>query len=133
MNISGYVIHANPEKYTTNFLISTGPLFLNTILCLLICIPASIPFYLFEDKSIINYLILWLGVSIGMHSFPSNQDAKNLWETSKRTKKSFIKVISLPIVSLVYLSNLLSFFWFDALYGFFIGVIIPQYLLRFII
>ncbi len=132
MKVAGYVLHDEPEDFTSTFLICVGPLILNTLLCLLLCIPAAIPYAVFDDRGVVTYFYLWLGISIGMHAFPSTQDANILWRRAlmKVNKKSALAIVSMPLVGLIYLANLLRFFWFDAAYGFFIGVIFPQFLVR---
>jgi hypothetical protein len=45
----------------------------------------------------------WFGVSIGMHAF--------------------------PFVALVFVANVLRVIWFDAIYGFAIGVLVPAWIL----
>jgi hypothetical protein len=86
-NPSGYVIHENTTDFYTTFLISMGPFFINTVLCLLICIPAYIPINFFNVDHPLSYFLVWLGMSIGMHAVPSNQDAKNLYKQAKEKIK----------------------------------------------
>jgi hypothetical protein len=128
----GYVIHENTKNFYTTFLISMGPFFVNTILCLLICIPAYLPINFFEISHPLSYLLMWLGVSIGMHAIPSNQDAKNLYEQAKEKvkEKNVLALISFPIIGLIYIFNILRFFWADLIYGVGIGVGIPSLLFK---
>lgn len=128
MKTAGYVVHADAPDFTSNFLISLGPFFLNTLLCMLICFPASIAFHVFDDHNLFNYFLVWLGVSIGMHAFPSNQDANVIWAKAREAakKKNPLAIASFPIVILIYIANVLRVVWFDALYGIFIGIILPS-------
>jgi hypothetical protein len=130
MNVSGYVIHEQPKDFLSVFLISTGPLVINTILCLIVTLPASIPYYLFGDRSIITFFYLWLGISIGMHAFPSNQDADILWIKAKDEVKkgSVLAVVSMPLCVLVFIANLLRVVWFDAVYAFSVAILLPQFI-----
>jgi hypothetical protein len=132
-NVAGYVQHGEIESFGTAFLVSFGPLFVNTLLCLLICLPASLPYQVFGDRGPVTYALLWLGVSIGMHAFPSNQDAAQVWSKAKSAAKSgnLLAIASFPIVILIRVANLARFFWFDAIYGFSIGVLLPTLVLRF--
>jgi hypothetical protein len=127
-SVQGYVIHAHPEDFLSTFLISVGPLIINTLLCLIICIPAAIPFQAFGVQSIQVLFFLWLGISIGMHAFPSTQDANILWtEALKLVKKgNVLAILSMPLVVLIFIANIARFIWFDAIYGFAIGVLIPM-------
>jgi hypothetical protein len=126
--VAGYVVHEEPRSFLSTFLITVGPFIVNTLACLLICIPAAIPYELFGDRSLMTYFYLWLGISIGMHAFPSNQDAAILWRRTLEEvgRKNFLAYLCMPVVGLVYLANLLSMFWFDAVYGFCIGVVLPK-------
>ena len=79
-NPAGYVIHEEPRNFHTAFLISVGPFIVNSLLCILLCFPAFVPVRIFDRADPISYFLLWLGLSIGMHAFPSTQDAKVLWQ-----------------------------------------------------
>ena len=131
-NPVGYVIHENTTNFYTTFLISMGPFFVNTVLCLLICIPAYIPISFFSIDHPLSYFLMWLGVSIGMHAVPSNQDAKNLYEQAKEKVKetNILALISFPIVGLIYLFNILRIIWADLAYGIAIGVGIPALIFK---
>lgn len=126
---AGYVIHQEPEDFTSVLLISIGPLLVNTILCLIAAAPVAVPFYLFDEQNFLIYFYLWLGVSIGMHAFPSNQDAENLWQRAKEEakNKNILAIISMPLCVLIFIANLLKFFWFDAIYAFAVSILLPQF------
>ena len=127
-NPSGYIVHAEIENFSTSLLVSVGPFLINSILCILICFPAFFPVKVFEVNNILSFLLLWLGVSIGMHAFPSIQDANNLLAHAKKEVITLnpLAIISFPIVLLIYLANILSFFWFDYIYGLAIGLGLPS-------
>lgn len=129
-NTAGYVIHEEPEDFTSTLLISIGPLLINTILCLVVAAPVAVPFYLFGQRNLLIYFYLWLGVSIGMHAFPSNQDAENLWQRAKEEakNKNILAIISMPLCVLIFIANLLKFFWFDAIYAFAVSILLPQFI-----
>ncbi len=64
------------------------------------------------------YILYWLGISIAMHSFPSSQDADNLWSYSKKAwRRNPLVLFSFPVVGLIKLARLLSAIWFDLLYA----------------
>lgn len=127
-NPSGYVVHEKTDNFYSTFLISMGPFFVNTILCLLICLPAFLPMKFFGLNSVFTYFQIWLGVSIGMHAIPSTQDADNVMEQARENAKkgNLLAIISFPVVGLIYLFNALRFFWIDAIYGAAIGIGIPS-------
>jgi len=129
-NPLGYVLHENTTNFNTTFLISMGPFFINTLLCLLICIPAFIPVNYFGLEHPLSYFLIWLGVSIGMHAVPSNQDAKNIYQQAKVEvqNRNILAIVSFPIIGLIYVFNILRFFWADLAYGVAIGVGVPSLL-----
>jgi hypothetical protein len=124
---AGYVVHGEVDSFNSSFLISVGPFIINSLLCMVICFPAVIPMRIFGVNSPINYFLLWLGVSIGMHAFPSIGDAYVLRQQAKKAAASLnlLAIISFPLVVIIYIANILRFFWIDALYGFAIGILLP--------
>jgi hypothetical protein len=128
----GYVIHGPAPDYGSHLLVAAGPLILNTLLCLLICLPASLPFYVFDSRGPFTLFLLWLGVSIGMHAFPSTGDAASLWQATKAALKEGqpLAYLGLPLTGLIFIANILSFFWFDAIYGLAIGIGLPMLLFK---
>ncbi|HEY5747136.1 MAG TPA: hypothetical protein VIU12_13715 [Chryseolinea sp.] len=127
-NPAGYVVHEKTHDFVTTFLISMGPFFVNTLLCLLICLPAYLPIKFFEIDHPLSFALMWLGVSIGMNAIPSNQDAQNVWEEAKTHAKSgnVLAILSFPIVVVIYIFNALRVVWADLFYGIAIGVGIPS-------
>lgn len=130
-NPSGYVAHGEIDDFNTAFLISVGPFIVNSLLCMFICFPAFIPLKVFGVSEPLSYLLLWLGVSIGMHAFPSIGDGYSLLQHAKKAASSFnlLAILSFPLVVLIYAVNVLSFFWVDYLYGLAIGLGIPALIL----
>jgi len=127
-NPAGYVVHEECENFTTSFLISMGPFFVNSLVCIAICLPAFAPVRLFGREDPLSMFLLWLGVSIGMHAIPSTQDASSLWTQARKAagRLNPLALLSLPLVVLIYVANLARFFWADLLYGVAIGVGLPQ-------
>jgi hypothetical protein len=128
-NPAGYVVHEEPKKFSTAFLISVGPFIINSLVCILLCFPAFVPVRIFDRADPISYFLLWLGLSIGMHAFPSTQDANVLWHYARKASSNFhpLAILSLPLVGIIYLANLGSIFWLDLLYGVAIGLMLPEY------
>jgi hypothetical protein len=131
LHTAGYVIHAPPKSFGAAFLISVGPLILNTLVCLAICFPAAIPYRVFSDRGPLTYVLLWLGISIGMHAFPSTVDAQAIWASARAAvaRRNVFAVLAFPFVVLVYIANVLRVIWFDAIYGFVVGVLAPAWIL----
>jgi hypothetical protein len=127
-NPAGYVIHEVSDSFHKNFLVAMGPFFVNSTLCLLLCFPAFVPVRVFDQADPLSYLLLYLGLSIGMHAIPSNQDASGLWRSAKVAAKKLnpLAIITFPLIILIYIVNLLRFFWADAIYGVAIGFGLPE-------
>ena len=128
----GYVIHESAKDFTSHFLVCVGPFIINTLLCFVLCFPAFLRVRVFEMGDVLSYVLLWCGISIGMHAYPSNQDGASLWHAAKESAKRFnvLAMVSFPVVIVIYLANLLSIVWFAYLYGFAVGLLLPELLLK---
>jgi len=118
----GYVIHERPTTYKQIFLISVGPLIINSL--------ATILFgYLFQilglntpetQNSLLTIILAWLALSFGIHAFPSDEDMKHIFEASKielAKGGSKLHYLAFPFVWLISLANKLRVIWFDAIYA----------------
>ena len=122
-NPAGYVLHEAPGNKWQSLMISIGPFFVNTILGVLIALPAALPVFEFDNANLLHYLLVYLGVSIAMHAFPSTGDAASIWRIVKEEDTPLLaKFVAVPVVGLIYLGALGSFFWLDLMYG--VGVVI---------
>ncbi|MHC4116967.1 MAG: DUF3267 domain-containing protein [Planctomycetota bacterium] len=130
-NPTGYVAHEEIRNFNTAFLVSMGPFIVNSLLCIFICLPAFLPMRVFGVESILSYFLLWLGISIGMHAFPSTSDGYALYQHARKAASAgnALAILSLPLVVLIYLANIGSVFWLDYLYGAAIGLGLPALLL----
>ena len=86
------------------------------------------PIKFFNLSNPLSYFLIWLGVSIGMHAIPSNQDANNIFEQARdhAKKGNLLAIFSFPIVLLIFIFNLARFFWADVIYGVAIGIGVPS-------
>lgn len=92
-NPAGYVIHEHPTKASQQIWIGVGPA------------PR-------------DYVLIWLGISIAMHAFPSTGDARSLRSAVSAAGVPLrVKIIAYPIVGIIFLGAIGSFFWLDAIYG----------------
>ena len=75
-------------------------------------------------------LLGWLGISIGMHAFPSNQDMLGFVEFVNDSKSNiFIHIFAKSISILFRIVNAMRVIWFDAIYAILIACILPTILL----
>jgi hypothetical protein len=128
-NPAGYVLHEVPPSNWQSIMISIGPFFLNTFLGGLIALPAALPFFEFGHPGPMDYALIYLGVSIAMHAFPSTGDAGVIWDRLRQKETPLlVKIIGYPIIGLIYIGTLGSFFWLDLAYGIGIAIGFPKLL-----
>jgi hypothetical protein len=128
-NPAGFVIHEPPTKSYQSLFISIGPFLINTLLGALIAFPAALPVIQFGAGDPLDYLLIWLGVSIAMHAIPSTRDAKSLWTSVKGPDVSSLgRFLVAPIVGIIYLAALGRLFWLDLVYGIGVAVGLPTLL-----
>lgn len=131
-NPSGYVAHEPTEKPLASFMISVGPFIVNTLLGMLVVFPAAIELFRFEVyQNILVLLLGWLGISILMHAFPSTGDAKVMVQSILKNPdvNLAVKVVTAPVIGLVYLGALGSMMWLDLIYAVFMAMVLPNLVL----
>ncbi|WP_155120789.1 hypothetical protein [Haloarcula sp. K1] len=111
-NPSGYVIHDEPRGYFPTFAISTAPFFLNSAVTYTTFTIAggmltSRPIGSLSQLQVGGIIVLiWLGISSGVHAFPSSQDTKNIWNATKRRWWNPIAILGIPaIIFLLFLDK----------------------------
>lgn len=116
-NPAGYVIHEEPQNFKQSFFVDVGPFIVSNVFAIIAFVLAV---YFMNNIENLGFFFGWLGVSFAMHSFPSKEDAKSLWSVTKKhsQKNSVLKLIGYPFVIIIYMANLLSFFWFDLIWAF---------------
>lgn len=125
--IQGYVVHKKAEKAMDNILISVGPFIINSIIGMLIGIPASILFVTNKQIDFSTIFLLWLSISITMHSLPSPSDAQKVWEIVNDEEISTLNFILLyPFALFMKIAGALAWTWFDFLYSFILIIITPN-------
>jgi nitrate reductase NapE component len=131
-NPAGYVIHEPTQNFYKAFLVSMGPFFLNTILCVVFCSAAFLPVWELGVNDPLAYFFYWFGISIGMHAFPSTQDLSNVWHLMPAEAKRFnvLAIVSYPIVAVVFVLNLARVVWADLGYGIVVGILVPLAIFR---
>lgn len=126
-NPAGYVKHEPSVVSSQQIWIGAGPFIVNTLVGALIAAPAAIPVIQFDAGDTLDYLLIWLGVSIAMHAFPSTGDAESIWESLEKQKASLLtKLIGIPLIGVIYLGALGSFIWLDLLYGAVVAMLLPN-------
>jgi hypothetical protein len=133
-NPAGYVLHEPARSPVGQIMISVGPFLVNTALGAVLSLPAAIQVLQFHaGGSLLDYFLLWLGVSIAMHAFPSTGDAAVMrCAVSSPYAPWWAKVVGYPLVGLIYLGAVGSMFWLDLAYGIAIALLLPRILVALI-
>jgi len=131
-NPAGYVLHETTTNLHAAFLITVGPLLVNTVLCSVLTFTPVIAFSLKpESLHPVYFVLAWVGISIGMHAFPSNQDAANFHSVLQSTgRRGVLYYISQGFRGLIFVANLLRVVWFDAIYAIAVAWLGPHLLLH---
>ena len=131
-NPAGYVVHEEPRSFAPSFFVSMGPFLVNSALCLLFSLPAVVPIWQLEVGDPLAYGFAWLGISIGMHAFPSTHDLESVWRMAPKAARSgqLLAIAGYPLIVLLYLANFGRIVWIDLFYGMAVGVGGPLALLH---
>ena len=128
---AGYVRHAQPKRYREAFVVSVAPFLVNTVVAFAIFLGLAALVSTTGDlrgasSGTIAFAVGlgWLGLSIGMHAFPSTGDANTLWRRSRlEWRQSPTVLLGIPVIVVIYVANLLSWLWADVLYALGLGVL----------
>ena len=131
-NPAGYVVHERTDNFKKLFFVCMGPFFANTLLCILFCTAAFLPIGVLRVVDYPAYFLYWLGLSIGMHAFPSTADLKNLWAIAPAKAKlgNVWAALSLPLIGILYVLNFARVIWADLGYGIAVGILGPVAIFR---
>lgn len=131
-NPAGYVIHEQSDNFTAQFFVSIGPFFVNTVLCVVFCTAAFLPVWELRVSDPLAYFFYWLGLSIGMHAFPSTTDLSHLWKAAPTLAKkgNLLAILSLPLCAILVVLNYGRVIWADLGYGIAVGVLGPIAIFR---
>jgi hypothetical protein len=131
-NPAGYVVHETTNVFSQAFMVGMGPFFVNSILCVLFCSATFMPVWELGVVDPLAYFFYWLGLSIGMHAFPSTQDMKEIWRLMPGETRKFnlLAIVSYPLVGIVYVLNFARVIWADLGYGIAIGILAPLAIFR---
>lgn len=133
-NPVGYVLHEPPRDKWKSIMISVGPFIVNTLLGGLIALPAAIPVFKLDSGGPLDYLLIYLGISVAMHAFPSTGDANAILHTIReKDTKLWVKIIGYPVAGVIYLGAIGSFFWLDLLYGIAVAVGLTNLIISFMV
>ncbi|MFC5456958.1 DUF3267 domain-containing protein [Prosthecobacter fluviatilis] len=124
---AGFVVHDKPSSGWRHFFIAVAPFLINSVIGCLICLPVALALAAGASLEPVDFLLGWLGVSVGMHAFPSTGDASSLWAAMKEDRTPWhLKLVGFPVVLIIYVGAGLSVVWFDAIYAWLICFALPH-------
>ena len=128
-NPAGFVIHERPSSHWRHILIGIGPLFVNTVFGLIVALLAN---PLRDSDGPLGFAygaLIWIAVSVAMHSFPSTGDAGSIWQAVwEKGAPISARLVGTPLVALIFAGAIGSFFWLDLLHGIDVVFGIPKVL-----
>jgi len=128
-NPSGFVVHDTPASSWKHILIGIGPLFVNSATGFALGLLAPVIGAAPEPVQFLWFPLVWLAISIGMHSFPSTGDARGIWRALRSPGTPAAAVVAgTPLVGFLYLGALGSMVWLDLAYGYLLVFTLPAFL-----
>lgn len=128
-NPAGYVVHGAPPTLRSALLISIGPLIVNSLLCMLLTFTAVIPLIILGDSAAsgVSIFLFWIGLSIGMHAFPSNHDIQEfvLRVEEQRGSDTILATVAQLFAWLLQGINALRIVWIDLFYAAALSALLP--------
>lgn len=130
----GYVRHEPVRNPVHQLFIGIGPFIVNTLLGLVIAFPAASNAFILKAPNVLDVIQLYFGLSIATHAFPSVTDARVMWQTiwHGENTPAWLKVLTIPIVGLIYLGAVGSMFWLDLLYGMGVAFGLPVLIIKYL-
>lgn len=114
--VVGFVTHAEPESFFQNFLITFGPLIINSLITLFLFALIKPPYLVWQ-----NTLFVWLGLVFGLQAIPSDGDAQSLFGlANRRVLRNPLVLLAYPFVFAIFILNWLRRIHFDLLYVIFL-------------
>jgi hypothetical protein len=122
----GNLVHGPVANLRKAFLISIAPLFLNTLLCVVLTFPAVFPF-LIEDSTVMWPIFLaWLGLSLGVHAFPQRKVIESFIDSvDGAPSRGVFYALCRTFGYIMTFVNFLRHFWFDLIYAIAVAVALP--------
>jgi hypothetical protein len=124
---AGCVVHGHTQDLKPTFFIVMGPLIVNTLLAMVLFIPAAYYYTIFEDNIIRSGItsilfMTWAGGSICMHALPSSTDLIQLCDIlhsneNKRPIHLFLILVTYFLRACAYVNILSGFIYTVFIFG----------------
>lgn len=125
---AGYVIHEQPASVWRHTVIAGGPFLLNSALAFAVGWVQLRGWWNSDPAWLAPALLLWLGVSIGMHAFPSLQDATELLDAVwTRGAGFFAKLLITPVGAVMVVGAFAWWVFLDLAWGVVLTWFVPRW------
>jgi hypothetical protein len=126
----GYVISGTPQRLRDAFLLSFCPLFLNSLLCMVLTLPFALKGnVLGGGVTGVDIFLEWLGISMGMHAIPSVQDARSFFQAvEQHPERNVFYLLSKGFIFFFKIVHVLRFFLFDLFFAVLLSCALPYLL-----
>lgn len=105
----GYVLHERPTRPWHQILIAAGPFMLNSILGPVIGALGVALLAAAEGRGtaqVAGGVVIWAGLSLGMHAFPSRGDAESAWRAVSEPGLVLpMRLLAYPVLLLAYVGS----------------------------
>ena len=130
----GTSVFEPPRSPWTAIVLIFGPALANTLLGFLIGAPAVFAFFTYDETpllSLLDIFLVWLGVSLAVHSFPTFEHAKAIENTLQDSRNpGWVQWMGQFLSVFAYAGAVGSMFWLDVIYALVLVVGIPIILLE---
>jgi len=111
---NGYVVYEKTNEFRKIVAISMGPFIVNSLVGLIIFIAGRFS----VGKIGLEYFLMWLGISIIMHAFPSETDLDYVFDGLKEKGRLIIeKILLYPLAWFMELGTFGKVVWLDLGYS----------------
>jgi hypothetical protein len=126
---AGFVVYEEPRRYSHQILMKLGPFFFSSVLAVALSFSAAIPALKFRSPGANDLLLIWLAMSVAMHAFPRQEEARDLWASITDPDGPLtVRLIGAPIVGLLYLGTRASDFGLNVIWAIFLAAVLPNLL-----
>lgn len=115
------------ENYGKNLFAALFPLFINSVLGFVLSLPSLYNIVFIEAAGVLDYILLWLGISIAANAFPTSALIEHIHQKTHFYVSNGIMALYLlyPLIWLMQLVKGLRLFWLECLYGVIVGFLLP--------
>jgi hypothetical protein len=110
----GYVLHEMPASVWRHLLIAAGPCLVNSVGAFGLGLLALQGHAWVRDPATTKVLLTWLALAVGLHAFPSLEDANAVMSGLWEARQGWItRLLATPFAALLYVLAFARWAWLD--------------------